>query len=1369
MVSARVVERGFHRPRERILMPPSASRLARMLQMLVHLLRFMRPYPFPSLVRTVWLAIAGSVLVVTCAGAVPARLRFEQLSTEQGLPQQSVLSVLQDRHGFMWFATQGGVARFDGYRTTVFRHDREDPSSLSANRVWRIFEDRQGTLWLGTAEGGLNRFDAASESFRAYRHDPANPSSIPNDRIWDLYQDRRGAMWVATSGGLTRFDPAAGTFTRQEIGPGSQETVRAILDGPSDHLWVGTSRRGLVRLDPATGPVDVFRHDPSDPRSLPDDRVLALHRGRAGTLWVGTSGGLARLDEATGAMRVFRHDPTDPRSLAGVQAQAILEDRAGNLWIGTNGGLSVLDRATGSFANFRHDPSQVESLPNDSMAAVHQDRSGILWFGTWYGGVARLNPQTWQTVSYYRGSDRLRSPPGGVLSLHEDGQDRLWLGTTEGLTHFDLRSGAFSVPGQADERDITGIAEDGEGNTWVVLREGELELWESPAGRSREVSLNPSDSRRFVTAVYRDPAGVVWIGHGGLVRLGPESRLTRYTHHPDDPASLAPSGVKSLATGRDGSLWIGYSDRGLSRLAPGVEHFEHFRLYAETEGQPSVSAIHEDETGRIWVATNAGLFRLSPLGTSDGDRAPKKAFTVKAYTVREGLASDLLAAILPDSEGRLWLSTAAGITRFEPETEIFRNVSAAEGARAGGYNKGAALRLRDGRMVFGGSDGMTIFRAEEIYEDSSPPLLALTDLRLFNRSVPVTPGESGILDRPIHLTEEIVLGPADDVVSFELTALHFANPRANRYSYKLEGFDREWIPTDASHRIATYTDLPPGSYSLRVRGSNHDQVWNQEGITLRVQVLPPWWRTWWAYMLYVLAFGGLICGLIFANRRLEALVVARTAEVREQARRVQEEHDAKARFIANVSHEFRTPLTLAIGPLEELRSDPQSGLSPGGRKSLDVALRNSRRMMGLVGQVLDAGRLETGRTRLRLTESDLVEVIRLECSCFRVEARQRGVTLETELPDRPVSLVFDLDSMEKVVSNLLSNAVKFTPEGGSVRVRLEQTERAVILEVSDTGMGIAGDELPRVFERYFQGSRTIAGRPGTGIGLAIVKDLVELHGGRVEAWSQPGEGSILTVTLPRGCEHFDPGDLRSLGTSRFEDAPEPPLEISANEPDRVEDEQRETVLIVDDNPELRSFLTLRLSAGYRVLQAGDGEQALGVARQELPDLIVSDVMMPSLDGLAMTRKLRRDPEIGYIPVLLLTARATTRDTVEGLQSGADDYLTKPFESSELVARIAGLLASRRRLGEHLRRQPSSEPPRSETFEQRLRRTIVDNLHDSTFTVRDLASALAIDRTVLFRKVKDSFGATPSELISRLRRDRAAGLLRARGGSATGVG
>jgi len=1316
--------------------------------------------------------LLGFLLAAARADAVPTQLHFEQMSIEEGLPHQTVRSILQDRHGFMWFATQGGVVRFDGYRATVFRHDREDPNSIAANRVQKIVEDRQGTLWLATSEGGLGRFDAENESFRAYRHDGEDPNSIANDRVWDVFQDRGGRMWVATSSGLSLFDPVAETFTNGMLGPGFEGAAHVILEGSSDDLWIGTWDQGLVRFDPAGGSIDSYRNDPSDSRSLPGDEVFALHRDRAGSLWVGTGGGLAVFDPLKESFRVFQNDPTEPSSLANDLVQSIFEDRSGNFWAGTNRGLSLLHRGTGRFNNFHHDPSQPHSLPNDNIAAMFQDRTGILWFGTRSGGIARVDPRTWQFANFYGGSDPLRSPPGEVNALYEDRQGTLWVGTSQGLVHFDFRSETFSAPRTAPgpHRDVVGIAAEESGNVWVGSFRGELELWEPSEGGFRALPLNQNKLPRYIGTLCSDQAGVVWIAQQSLVKVEPGPRLKRYAHRPGDSTTLAPSALKSLAGGSDGSLWIGYSNRGLGRLRAGDEHFEHFRLYAETEGQPSVISIYEDEKAQVWVGTNAGLFRLLP----NGDRPE-----VRSFTVRQGLASDLIAAILPDSKGRLWLSTSAGITNFDPHTETVVNFGPADGTLFGGYNKGAAVLLSDGRMVFGGPGGLTVFHPEEIRRDPSPPPLVLTDLRLRNQSVPLGLDESGLLDRPIHLTEEIVLGPGDDVVTFEFAALHFANVEANRYAYQLEGFDRDWILTDADQRVATYTDLPPGEFSLRVRAGNPDGVWNEEGITLRVKVLPPRWRTWWAYMLYALAFGGLIFGLVFANRRLEALVTARTAQVRRQARRIQQEHDAKTRFIANVSHEFRTPLTLAIGPLEDLLNDKDSQLSSEGRNNLDMALRNSRCMMGLVGQVLDIGRLETGQLRLRLAESDFGAAVRRETARFSTEARRHGVTLETELPDEPVPLVFDADPMDKVISNLLSNAIKFTAEKGSILVRLEEREREVVLEVGDTGQGIVEDDLPRVFERYFQGSRTVAAQPGTGIGLAIVKEIVELHGGRVEVWSRSGVGSVFTVKLLRGRDHVhsvdlhledaDPSENTTHENTTHENTTMSPFESPAEDPSRqIEDDERTAVLIVDDNPELRTFLAVRLSASYRVLQAGDGEEALKIARQELPDLIVCDVMMPGLDGFAMTRELRQDPEISFIPVLLLTAKATKQDTIEGLQSGADDYLAKPFDAAELAARIAGLLASGRRIGEHLRCRQEIASSRPQTFEQRVRRTIVENLHDGTFTVQDLASALALDRTGLFRKVRQSFGKAPSELIRQLRLERAAELLGAQEGNVTEV-
>lgn len=1314
--------------------------------------------------RIFLLVCMAILLTAACAHAVPPQLRFEQMSIEEGLPQQSVHSVLQDRQGFMWFATHGGLVRFDGYRMTVFRHEREEAHSLSSNRLWKIFEDREGTLWVATAEGGLNRFEAGSESFKAYRHDPADPHSLADDRVWDVFEDERGRLWVATSSGLSLFDPAADTFTNKMLGKEIRSIVQAMAPESSNPIWVGTSRHGLVRFDPATGPVESFRNDPSDVDSLPNDQVLVLSRDGAGALWVGTAGGLALFDEAAGSFQVFRHHPDEPHSLAGPKVQSIFEDRAGNLWIGTNRGLSLLDRESGRFDNFRHDPSARRSLPHRSVASVYQDRTGILWVGTLYGGVARVDPRIWQFTEYSRGGDPLRSPPGGVVALSEDREGLLWVGTSEGLVHFDSDPKSFSAPQAwgAPVSGAAGIASDKAGDVWVASRWGTLERWDSSAGRSQEVSLHANTSRHeYITALYSDASGALWIGQQGLVKLEPGPKLTRYSHRPGDATSPAPSGIKTLAPGSEAALWIGYSDRGLARLAADSEQFEHFRLYAGAEGQPSVSAIYEDEAGRVWVGTNAGLFRMVLTGNQP---------EVRTFTVRHGLASDLIAGILPDDLGRLWLSTSAGLSCFEPATETVRNFGTADGALPGGYNKGAALRLRDGRMVFGGPGGMTVFHPEKIHQDPTLPPLVFTDLRLRNQSVPLDPSGSGLLVRPIHLTTEIVLGPEDDLVSFEFAALHFAHPPNNRYAYKLEGFDGDWTFTDASRRVATYTDLQPGSYTLRVRGSNLDGIWNDEGIALGVEVLPPWWRTWWAYMLYFLAFGGLIFSLVLANRRLEAVVAARTAQVRSQARRIQEENDAKARFIANVSHEFRTPLTLAIGPLEDLRQDEGSQLSSSGRQNLEMALRNSQRMVGLVGQVLDIGRLEKGRLRLRLTEFDFAEIVRREAASFSIEAQRSGVTLVAELPEKSVPLVFDVDAMFKVVSNLLSNALKFTQKGGSLRVQLAEKEREVVLAVTDTGHGIAEDVLPRVFERYFQGSQTLATQPGMGIGLALVKELVELHGGQVEAVSRLGKGSTFTVTLRKGREHLHSDDLdrEEVGTGEFAVAN---LFVPGAVPESKDDE-RTTVLLVEDNPELRHFLAVRLSASYRVLQAEHGEQALETARGELPDLIVSDVTMPVMDGFTMLRELRKDPEISFIPVLLLTARATTHEAIEGLGSGADDYLTKPFDAAELAARIAGILASRRRMSEHLRWKLENEPQTGgtfpETFEQKVQRAIVENLHDNTFTVQDLASALALDRTALFRKMRQGFGKSPSELIRQIRLERAAELLRAREGNVTEI-
>ena len=1324
-----------------------------------------------------------ALLVVAClllctfpafAGA-PSKLRFDRLSLDDGLPHLVVLSMLQDQRGFLWIATQGGVVRLDGFgeghQATVYRHDRTDPGSLSDSWVWKMIEDRRARLWLATSHG-LNRFDPETESFRSFLHDPKEETSLPSQRVWTVYEDPDESIWVGTDGGLARFDPETETFTRWRVDPEAEaaagnQSVRALLATTADEagtaragaLWVGTRRWGLIFFDPETGTRRYHRHDPADPTSLPDDNVQTLYRDRAGALWVGTDGGLARFDNVTGRFRSHRTASDATSALPEHATEAILEDRQGRLWVGTKDGLYLREREGKGFRVFRHDAGDPSSLPLDHVRALVEDRAGVLWVGTWFGGVGRVDPGRWRFTNLVDHVDPPAALDSGISAFYEDARGDLWVGSTPRPARLAARSGTVTPVGKVDERPanfVAGFAEDAAGDLWMARRLGELRKWNPGSDRFEAVAETAALELGYVKTVCRDRAGNVWIAHRGLTRLEAGPHWTSFLHDPDVPGSLASNNVRSLAPGRDGGLWLGYTEHGVGRLGAGEEDFEHYLVVPDDTGQPSVTSMVDTDDG-LWLATNAGLFQMV-FGNGE-------ATTVRSWTTKDGLASDSVAGLLADGDGRLWLSTPRGLSRFDPGSGDFRHFGEADGTLPEGYFTRGAYRGGDGRMYFGGPRGMTHFHPAEILADPAAPELTLTGLRLFNEPALLADRDpASPLRRPLHLTDRLVLEPRHDMVSFEFAALPFSGPPAERYAYRLRGLSQDWIQTDPDRRFATFTHLPPGDFVFEVKARSHDGVWSQEQ-SFEVRVEPPLWRTPWAYLLYALLAGGLTLGLVLANRRLEAVVVERTAEVRQQAREIQAESAAKARFIANVSHEFRTPLTLTIGPLEELRN--HGSLDREARGHVNLALRNARQMTGLVGQVLDVGRLEEGQMPLAPREADLANVVRDNVHCFRIEARRRGLTLEATGLDEPVVFAFDTSALHKVIGNLLSNAVKFTGEG-SVLVRLEAEDAKVSLEVADSGRGIAEADLPRVFERYFQGHDADPRQPGTGIGLALVKELTELHGGRVSVRSQLGQGTTFRVELPRGAAPAidlaaEPPAEDDV-TAEVSEAPE--VETS-NRGDGLAAADRTTVLVVDDNPELRDFLAARLAGRYRVLLAADGEEALATAKVELPDVVISDVTMPRLDGLGLLRELRRSPDLSSVPVILLTARATHQDTVTGLRHGADGYLTKPFDLSELEARIAGLLASRQRLRDHLLRE-LKKPRSTRSFEERVQRTILDNLADSGFSVSDLATALAIDRTVLFRRVRQHFEKSPNELIRDMRLMRAAELLRAEAGNVTEV-
>jgi diguanylate cyclase (GGDEF)-like protein len=852
---------------------------------------------------------AAAVLAALLAAPALARgdarnVRFEHLSLEQGLSQSGVNCILQDRRGFMWFGTQDGLNLYDGYGFTVFKHDPLEPGSLSHNAVWALHESRDGTLWIGTDGGGLNRWDPAKAAFQHFHHDDADPKSLGNDRVRAIQETRDGHLWVGTDGGgLSRLDRATGTFTHFRAKPGSindlsGDRVRALLEERGGQLWIATDGGGLAAFNPAQGTFTAYRHDPKDPRSLSDDRVRAVFEDRDGVLWVATyTGGLNRLDRATGTFTCFRHDAANARSLSEDRVRALHQDRSGVLWVGTDGGLDEWRSETGDFVRYRHRAADPTSLSDDRVMSIFQDRGGVLWVGTQGGGLNRWNMNTGSFALYRVDPSAPSTLSSNTITALATGPDGLvWVGTYQGLNSLRRPEGTVvnyrydpADPRSLSDDRVMSVLVDRKGRLWVGTLEGGLNRLDAASGSFTRFRNDPKDettlSGNGITSLLETRDGALWVGifRGGLNRFDAETgKITRYRHDAKVATSLGSDSVVALSQDASGALWVGTEDAGLNRFDPWSGAFTRFPSgppAAGNLGGATVFCIHEDQQGDLWVGTlGAGLHRWR----AEDRRAGRIVFT--RYTERQGLPNDSVYGILEDDSGDLWLSTNRGLSRFDTRREAFRNFDTAHGLQSNEFNFGAYHRAQNGEMFFGGNGGFNAFLPERVRTNDNVPPVVLTALYRLGRRVNI--------DAELAGPGGIRLGHDDYVVSFEFAALDFAAPERNRYSYKLEGLDRDWNEA-GSVRRASYTNLSPGHYTFRVRGSSSDGVWNEAGVAVPITVLPPPWRTWWAYTLYASAVAGLLGGYARAqarklereaeySRRLEQEVRDRTAELAER-------------------------------------------------------------------------------------------------------------------------------------------------------------------------------------------------------------------------------------------------------------------------------------------------------------------------------------------------------------------------------------------------------------------------------------------------------------------------------------------------------
>ncbi|MCP4654788.1 MAG: SpoIIE family protein phosphatase [bacterium] len=856
------------------------------------------PRPHSSALRTVvgtlcWILILGSHRPAELRSQ-EQELRFQKITMEDGLPESRVLQILQDRLGFLWFGTTNGLVRYDGYGFTTYKPDPEDPYSLSGRLIRSLVEDRAGRLWIGTMSGGLNRFDRERERFIHYRHDRGNPESLSSDSVNAIREDGEGVLWIGTGnmeipdpgGGLDRFDPQSGTFQRYQHDPEdpaslSRGPVTSIREDRDGGLWVATAGGGLDRFDRNTPTFIHYRDVPAGPNSWHDDGISLLHADRAGRLWVGTWGsGLECFDPRTETFKHYRHDPEDPASLSHDSILSLLEDQEGTLWVGTwDGVLHRYEPESDSFTRHRHDPRNPNSLSNNSgIRAIFEDRTGTLWFATAGVGLDKLDRFGSKFFHCAHDPDNARSlSDNRVAALYEDHAGNLWVGTKGGgLNRVDLKNGTAThfrhQPGRPDSLGndhVRAVHEGPDGVLWVGTTHG-LDRFDAATESFTHFVHDPDDptslSGSTVSVLHVDPAGALWVGtwDGGLSRLDPGTgKFTRYRHRSDDARSLPNNMVSAIYQDTRGTLWIGTEGSGLCRFHPETETFTTY--YSPETGLDIIVSLHEDRDGRLWVGTYNGGLHLFDRETG----------TSRYFNDRNGLPHDTVYSIVGDDDGRLWISTGRGLTVLDPRSETFRSYDHTDGLRSDWFF-GGAVKTSGGKLFFGGNNGMYAFSPRNLEDNPHPPQVVFTGFWIANQRVEI--GEDAPLDKHISVADEIRLRHDENLLMFKFAAMHYSYPEGNQYAYRMDPFDTGWNEV-GSKNWATYTNLPPGEYTFRVKAANSDAVWNEEGSSIRLHISPPWWQTWWAWSSYAVV---LLVGLVSADRLQRARVVRREQEKAKQ-------------------------------------------------------------------------------------------------------------------------------------------------------------------------------------------------------------------------------------------------------------------------------------------------------------------------------------------------------------------------------------------------------------------------------------------------------------------------------------------------------
>lgn len=1265
----------------------------------------------------------------------------------------------------MWFGTDDGLNKYDGTNFTVYRYKPGDTTSLRTNEVLALHEDKSGNLWIGTSGGGLSQYDRKKDRFLHFPAQGGDYTLSASDVIRSICSDYRGKIWIAQFEGLYVLDPQSRSISRHVLtganGKPLRTTLTSVYADSKQNLWIA-SDNGLIQYNIRTNVQKIHEYKKNDPASLPDSRVTALTEDKWGNIWVGTPAGLCKvIGDGAGFIRF--------PFLNQENINCIAADDQGLLWIGCSNGLYLYNIQTGKYSVYTQDYRNHQSLSSKGVRCLYIDQQGIYWLGTYQGGICKYDKNlNLFNLSLSSSFQENRDHVAIISALAENNNGNVLLGT-DGNGLYELNRKKDQVQPvqiplknlQGNSLSILALLRATNDKLYIGTYSQGMIILDQKTGQCKQLlkgeGMNDLTSND-IFCLFEDSKKNIWIGTngGGLIVVHDTHVIARYSPLPQNGASLMPINgyIRAIEEDAEGNIWIGTHGGGIAVFKHSSGKWDIYTQENSLLPSNKIQCIHRDKKGKMWIGTFSGLAAFIP-----------DSYQFKLYSEKDGLQNAMIYQIVEDGDGKLWLSTNTGISRLDTASETFWNFTHMNGLQNSNFVRAAGLRLTDGELFFSGLEGFNHFYPQQLKVNRNVPQVILTDLKISNKSIAA--GNDAPIKEQISIASEIRLNYKQNF-ALSFVALNYTIPRQNQYAYKLDGFDKDWNYTGAGN-TASYTNLDPGEYTFRVKAANNDGIWSSADTTIKVFVKPPFWRTTYAYIFYMLAIGGTL--LYSRHKGISRLRKRFAAEQeRQETERTRQLEQMKLKFLTNLSHDFRTPISLIMGPVEQLMEGEER---PEQQEKLNMVRRNARRLLNLVNQLLDFRKLEEQELKLQLSKGEFISFLSEVTDSFRDMSERKNIefTLKTCI-DR-LDAYFDRDKMERILFNLLSNAFKFTLSGGHITVDLQKAESCddpeytlVSIHVTDTGIGIPEDKKELIFDRFFQNeSHAAVLNQGSGIGLSITKEFIELHNGKIHVESEPGKGCSFIIQVPL---------KRAYETKSVKPAPQvelPEQAVTMNDPDAVQENNKIpdelSLLLIEDNDDFRYYLKDNLRNHYKIQEAVNGKEGWQKALSGHPQLILTDISMPEMDGIELVNKLKSDKRTCHIPVILLTAMTGQEEQLRGLETGANDYITKPFNLDVLNAKIRNLLHLKNNMKSTYSKQIHVAMPELEVQspDEKLLTEIVsyleNNLTNPQLSVEHLSKQIGMSRGTLYARLLAITGETPVEYIRSFRLNKAVSLMEKR--------